>query len=200
MNETIDIQKKSSRRKYIITAGLVFLLLVVTLVFSMFQSEPKPDPASEEEIRWIASTRLSVEMEVNKKPSELSNEDFAKIKILDIRRRELKDIKILEEFTGLKRLYLEEISYPQQNIPKWMKVLEKTGIYDIEKRFKLDLRPIEELKNLEMLQIRYTRIKNIKSLKNLVNLKQLNIRGCENIKDEQIEDLQKALPELRIYR
>jgi len=216
MNETIDIQKKSSRRKYIITAGLVFLLLVVTLVFSMFQSEPKPDPASEEEIRWIASTRLSVEMEVNKKPSELSNEDFAKITKLSLEgippsiskieyeddindllddpsdkylllillRNRISNLQLLEKFPNLEELELKFLPFPENDVPKWMKLIAKLGIINPSKRNKIDLKPITKLKNLKNVNIYGC---NIKSLKPLLKMKDIQSLRFSDSKYDNIK-------------
>jgi hypothetical protein len=65
-----------------------------------------------------------------------------------------------------------------------------TGISDIE--------PLRKLKNLETLSLDYNPINDLKPLKNLTQLKSLNIRHCDKITKEQVDDLQKALPNLKI--
>ena len=45
-----------------------------------------------------------------------------------------------------------------------------------------------------------TQVIDLEPIRNLINLKQLFLRNCKNITDEQVEDLQKALPNLEIKR
>ena len=54
--------------------------------------------------------------------------------------------------------------------------------------------------NLEILDLQVTLISDLEPLKKLTNLKTLYIKDCPNIIDEQVEDLQKALPNLQIDR
>lgn len=69
--------------------------------------------------------------------------------------------------------------------------LRMTGISDIK--------PLRKLKNLEMLDLDYNPITDLEPLKKLTNLKSLNVRHCDNITKEQVDDLRKALPDLKIY-
>lgn len=135
---------------------------------------------------------------------------------------ELSDIKLLEKFTNLQMLDMYSINFPKSIIPKWIKLLEKYGIINSRDRFYIELTPLEDLSNLHTLSFNGTSIKNIEPLSNLINLKKLNInntfiqdlepikklknlkqlyiRGCKNISDDQIKELQKALPNLEIIR
>ncbi len=210
-----DSTIKPSRRRYIITAVIIFLCILAGLIYRAMTWESKPDPASEKIIRQIAAKQLY------KEPNELSDEDFAKITILKIESKgslkigdeynyfientwgNLSDIKLLEKFTNLRELELIMIYPSNENIPKWKMLLERIGIInkkDMKKRLFFDLKPLENLKNLTKLDFRYSDIKNIKPLKKLKNLKSLNLTNCTNVTDKQVEDLQKALPELEIDR
>ncbi|MEJ2649716.1 MAG: leucine-rich repeat domain-containing protein, partial [Sedimentisphaerales bacterium] len=60
--------------------------------------------------------------------------------------------------------------------------------------------PIRGLKNLQSIFIDHTSVSDLVPIKNLKNLQRLYLRGCPNITDQEIQDLQKALPELKIYR
>lgn len=263
--------KKINLPKNKILVIFLFLLIIAALVFIFLTQEQKPDPASEKIFREAAAKQL------NKDPNELTDEDFAKITKLTIWGLEyygrpdenpykLSNIKPLEKFTNLQELYLSGIVFPQKDIPRWMKILAKFGILDLDERFTIDLSPLAKLRNLERLEISYSPIKNIKPLKGLTNLRKLRLmftyvcdikpishlenlqdlnlgrthvsnikpikglkklqelwlygtpvsdleplkglinletlglKDCKNIKEEQVEDLEKALPELEISR
>ncbi|MBN2589985.1 MAG: hypothetical protein JXA96_08980 [Sedimentisphaerales bacterium] len=202
MNESLKEQnnKKKPLRKYILTAEIVVLLIISALVFSLFQPEPKPDPASEALIRQEAAKNF------DKNPNDMTDEDFAQIHSFTLGENmyasmanpiELCDIKLLEKFTGLEWLSLGKISYPRDKIPLWMIMLAKFGIYDLNEKYVLDLSPLKNLDNLLTLIICNMPIKSIKPLSSLTNLQILFIVNT-NITDEQVEELQKALPELEI--
>jgi Leucine-rich repeat (LRR) protein len=231
-------RKKPSWRKYILVAVFLALLITASLVYIYFTREQVPDPASENIIRQAAAKQLK------KDPNELTELDFAKVIGLYLTGKKLKDIYFLEKFPHLEALYMEAVYLPEKDIPKWMKILARMGIYDLSKRFVLDLSPLAKLSNIQSLVISWnwindieplselvnlkelnlsktmvsdleptknltnlqelylheTNISNLEPIKNLKNLKILDIRNCINITDEQVEDLQKALPELKIYR
>jgi hypothetical protein len=229
MSET---KQKPSRKRYLLAAVLV-ILLIAALVFIWFtQNEPKPDKASERLIRKVVAAQLK------KDPNELNDEDYALFKqisftayggflpmddpsFLLIGATEVSDIKLLKKFTNLQTLDMYSINYPENKISKLMEILRKFGI-NTANRFVIDLTPLEGLSNLHTLSFNGTSIKNIEPLSNLINLRnldisntyvidlkpikeltnlqQLSIRNCPKIIDRQVEDLQKALPNLKIYR
>ena len=63
-----------------------------------------------------------------------------------------------------------------------------------------DLSPVKDLINLEELVIRVSPVSDIEPIKVLKNLKLLLLEDCINITDEQIEELKRALPDLKISR
>ncbi len=190
MNE--KIKKTLFFKRHIIAVVCFILLVTFALVVAFFRWEPKPDPASERIIREEAAKKL------NKDPNELTDEDFANIlefnlwSLYNTRHNyqgeiiytppwiiiELSDIRLLKKFTNLKVLSLERIRLPKRDFPKWMKYLAKIGVLNLEETQSLDLSP----------------------LKNLTNLEVLYIQNCPNITDKQVEELQKALPNLKIVR
>ena len=254
-------KKKPFRLKYIIPAVLFLLLIIAVFVYALLTYESQTDPASEKVIRqWVSS-------ELNKDPNDLTDEDFAKITKLRLFSSELSDIKLVEKFTNLESLEILCYRFSQKDIPKWMKLIAKLGIFDLNERFYIDLSPLKNLTKLQRLSLSSDSVtsfrgsqrrsygiviylpeglpfKNIKPLSGLVNLKELNlnstrvrdlkplkglkklqvllldgshvsdikpikelksleslsIRNCKNITDEQVEDLQKALPNLKIQR
>jgi Leucine-rich repeat (LRR) protein len=172
-----DSENRHSRRKYIIAAGIILFLIIASLVFIWFtQEEPKLDLASEKIIREVASLQLK------KDPNTLTDEDFTKITRIGISGKELSCIKTLEKFINIEGLSLYDIRYPESAIPKWMKMLTKLGVYDLNKRFALDLSPLGKLIHLESISIGNTPVKNIKMLTSLTKFKMLGFSG-KNISD-----------------
>lgn len=273
-------KKKPSIKKYIIALSL-FLFLLIALLFLVYsnQREPEPDLLSEKLILKEAGWPFG------KDPNDITDRDFRRVseiilgkrnyvdyspgpvlRIRDFGTSELCDIKAIEKLTNLQHLDLDTIRRPQEKIPKWMKFMAKLGIMNLDKRFKIDLKPIEKLQNLRSLGIFDTPVSNFESIKDLANLKslilyntnisdleplrkltnlecldlanlhistleplknlnnlrilnlhdnlmsdleplkeikslrRLDIRNCPNITDQQVLDLQKALPDLEIIR
>jgi Leucine-rich repeat (LRR) protein len=196
-----DNEKKHSIRKYILPAGIILLLVISALVFICFTQEPKPDPESEKIILEAVAKQL------NKDPNELTDEDFRSIKELSLpiiknsSPLELSDIKIIEKCTNLQELDMSAIRYPDKNIPKWMKLLAKVGVFNLYKRFAIDLSPMKNLSSLKTLNLSSTQISDITSLKGLVNIEDLFIdntrvsdfeplRGLINLQNLSISETQ----------
>jgi Leucine-rich repeat (LRR) protein len=173
----IDSEKKHSRRKYILSTGITLLLIIAPLVFIWFtQEESKYDVASAKIIREVAAAQLK------KDPNQLTDEDFTKIMRISISGKELSDLETLEKFINIEGLSLYDIRYPESAIPKWMKILTKLGVFDLNERFALDLSPLGKLKHLESISIGNTPVKNIKMLSSLTKFKMLGFSG-KNISD-----------------
>lgn len=200
MEESSEIIKESKknqparslclRRKYIIAAILFLLFISATLVFSLSQPEPKPDPASEALIRQVIADQL------NKDPIELTDNDFTMItsfepwtyipyathfgvsgiRTLNV---ELSDIKYLEKLTNLQELTLERINTPAKEVPELLKILAKIGIVNPDGRYLIDLSPLRNLTNLKKINLNYSPVENIKPLSNLVNLEELYLRNTK---------------------
>jgi Leucine-rich repeat (LRR) protein len=215
MGKQSNSEKNLSRSRFIIAAGC--LLIIAALVFILLTQESKPDPASEKIIREAVARTFNYETGLSKEPNDLTDEDFARISevrlglsqvssSLTSPSQELADLYILEKFSNLKTLRLENINYPIKAIPQWMKFLAKLGLIDLKKRFAIDLKPIENLHSLQLLQIYNVPVKNIKPLAGLTNLQRLflenlqlsdlrPIKGLINLKmlglnDSKVSDLQ----------
>ena len=193
--------------------AILFLLLAAIFIF-IFVIQNKSDTTSPAVIRRAAA------MQLNKDPNELTDADFASIKKLIISSQELYNIKLLQKFTGLERLYISYIEFPEA--PKWMKILSEIGLMNITKRYALDLGPISKLDNLKMLGLSGTMIRSFEPLAKLKNLESLSIGEMEindfetlknfkkikklylinnlNITNTQLGELQKALPETEVIR
>ena len=235
--------KKASGRRFIIPTIVILFSIIAALLYAALTMEPEPDPASENFIRRSAAGWINTTTLLHKEPNDLNDSDFAKVTKLSIGYY-VWDLRLLKKFTNLKELQLTNTRYPKNSVPKWLNILAKYGNYNLEKRFILDLNPIENLYNLEILNLDGSSCKNINPVSNLVNLRYLNLNNtqvtnlnslkgainldtlciintsvsnleplmelkylqrlfitkCDNITDKQVEDLQKALPNLIIIR
>ena len=241
---------KYSHRRYLIAAVVILLFITYALALIVISHMQKPDPVNQAYFRQKAAKIL------RKDPNELTEEDFTKIielscvdtiktnQIWVTKINQLSDIKTIEKFTNLEELDLRMMYPPEHRFPKWMNFLSKSGIYDYNKRFTLDLRPlgkltklreihlggssikhikplanlsnleylrlmdtpvcdlkpISKLPNLECLDIKNTEIEDLEPIKGLVKLKLFYISNCKNISDKELDDLQKALPKLKIEK
>ena len=185
MKNQNDSQKKPSRRKYIIAAVIILCILAgyIYKVVTWTPIDSDAQKASE------AIIRQAVAIQLNKDPNKLTDNDFAQITKLDLGTgqrvgrvilyrkpgQELTDIRILEKFTNLQELNLSSIKYPDKNIPKWMTILVKFGIYDVEKRFAINLNPLTNLSALKSLRLSNSQIYDLTPIKKLINLQELHI-------------------------
>ncbi len=170
------VQKKASHWKYIIAAAVLLLCIFAGLIYRVITWTPvdsESRKASETNIRMAAAKELK------KDPNDLTDTDFAKISVIYISRIELSDIKLLEKFINLKELNFYDISYPKAKIPIWMKILAKPGIFDLKKRFAIDLSPLENLTNLSHLNLSGIQVNDIKPLENLENMKDLILSNTQ---------------------
>ena len=196
--------KKSPNRRNILAAIFILLFIISALVLSCFNQEPKSDPASEKIIREAAAKQL------NKDPNDLTDDDFSQIKELHIgayiqskmyittSNVEISDIMFLEKFKNLQVLSLQA-KFPQSAIPKWMSLLAKLGILNLEERFSIDLSPISKLYNLQELRLNNTQVNNLEPIKGLIKLQMLDVgntqvsdlepvRGLTNLRELYVFD------------
>ncbi len=221
-------ENKPSKQKYIIPAVIILCILAGliyrAITWTPVDSESKK--ASEAIIRQAAAALLTTDPNNPINPNTLTDADFAKITELEISgiltKTELSDIKLLEKFINLQELTLFDIKFSEKDIPSWMKMLSKLGIFNLSERFNIDLSPLKNLSNLQNLSLGYTQVSNLEPLRSLTNLQELNlyitqvsnletikglknltyigIDNCHNITDKQVEELKKALPNLMIDR
>ena len=125
MDNKTDIRKQSNkedilpRQKYIILSIIALIFIISALAFSWLNYVPKPDMVNEKIIRDAAAISLLLNSDINKKPEDFADEDFATIKEFKIPAlntnpvfyTELSDIKLLEKF-----IKLEVLSYKTVNV------------------------------------------------------------------------------------
>jgi internalin A len=130
-------------------------------------------------------------------PNSLTDEDFAKIKNIDIAQKELSDIRFLKKFTNLEKLTFFRV-YPVSKTPKWRQLLVKLRLFKPPEQSTLDLSPLANLKNLQILTFYSANIADITPLKNLKALRELvltrtdvsDISAIANLTNLQRLDLQ----------
>ena len=134
---------------------------------------------------------------LNKEPNDLTKEDTFKILTYTVEHMdsnnisavmspiylELSDIKLLKKLKNLQTLTIGAVRLPEKNIPTWMKILAKYGIYDLSERYNIDLSPLKNLTSLNTLNLEDSHVKNIEPLSKLINLKELNLN------DTSVSDL-----------
>ena len=202
MEKRLDIKKKPFRKRSLIPC-IIILCIFSGYIYQVAIWEPKPDSASEFEIRKAAA--LSIK---NKGPNELTNEDLANITTLSIGVRteiipsmydegglilteypEISDIKLLEKFTNLQTLDFFAVKLSDKAFPTWMKFLGKYGIIDIKKRAALDLSPIKKLEHLKKIDILSTPVKSFRPLSKIKNLETLSLACVDIIDFESLKKL-----------
>ena len=202
---------------------VIILLIIVSLFVSFLKWKQKPDLASEKIIRNAAASEIYKQTRIKKDPNDLTDEDFAKIttmflspnmgsggssywvdiptgKLLTtLKLGELSDIKLLRKFTNLQTLTLRDIRFPEEKIPKWMKIMAKYGLIDLDKRFSIDLSPIMNLTTLKTLNLDSSKIYDITTIKGLINLKMLSLSDTQVANLEPVKHLVN-LEQLLLYK
>jgi len=116
---------------------------------------------------------------------------------LDLSGTNIKSIEPLTKMVNLERLVLDGTAIVDLKPVKNFKKLEHLSIM----RTKVNnLEPVRNLINLQTFYAYETKISNLEPLKGLTNMRRLYISGSNNISNQQVEDLQKALPNLEIEK
>ena len=122
---------------------------------------------------------------------------LAKFGVIDLKEKFVLDLRPLENLDNLRTLNI--FNTPIKSIKPLSSLTNLQSLFIINSK----INSVEALKNsvnLQELIINGSEISDLRPLTGLKNLKRLNIKDCKNIKDKQVEDLQKALPYLQIQR
>ncbi len=106
------------------------------------------------------------------------------------------------DLTPLEKLvYLRELQLEGYSIYNIQPLAELKSLVKLELSCHCsNIEPLKGLKNLQNLSLCVPRVYDIEPIKSLKNLKTLKMIKCDNITDKQVDDLQKALPNLKIER
>jgi hypothetical protein len=120
-----------------------------------------------------------------------------KFGVFDLKEKFALDLSPLRNMTNLQELFIIETSVKNINV---LSSLTNLKLLFLSNSNISNLEPLKNLVNLQELIINGSEISDLRPLMGLKNLKRLNIISCKNINDKQIDDLQQALPELKIRR
>jgi internalin A len=105
----------------------------------------------------------------------------------------------MSSLANLTKLYHLDISFLKAKDYKFLEKLSRLKYLELIGTDISDIKPLSGIINLEYLGLNGTEIEDISPLANLKNLRELHIRNT-SITDEQIKELKKALPELKIEK
>ncbi|MBN1973421.1 MAG: hypothetical protein JW787_07260 [Sedimentisphaerales bacterium] len=121
---------------------------------------------------------------------------FPKLVHLNLTRAKINNSDFLKKLTNLKYLELSNTDINDINPIQGLVNLEYLGL---ERADITDISPLTNLKNLQELDLRSTKVNGVNTLIKLTKLKTLNLRNVP-LSEEQIDELQKALPNLKIEK
>ena len=106
----------------------------------------------------------------------------------------VRDVSPLVGLTNLRLLYLENTQVSDVSA---LAGLTKLEALDLDHTHVSDVSALAELTKLEVLNLIFTKVSDVSALVGLTNLRLLNLYGTK-VPAEQVEELQKALPQLKI--
>jgi hypothetical protein len=140
-----------------------------------------PSAATQEKIDNAAIiVRKAIADKLNKKPDELTTEDYEKTTELDLTGTEVSDLTPLKDLSGLQDLGLENTSVSDLTPLKELKGLQQLYLTDTSVS---DLTPLKELKGLQELLLSGTKVSDLTPLKELIGLQSLGLS------DTKVSDL-----------
>ena len=143
-----------------------------------------------------AIVRKAVASELKKKPKNVTEGDYAKVITLDLSGSLLSDLTLLKELNNLQKIYLGGTAVSDLSPIKALINLQDLRLSDTKVS---DPTPLKSLINLLMLDLAGTAVSDLSPLKELINLQELRLSGTK-VSDEQVAELKKALPKLRIIQ
>ena len=151
--------------------------------------------------------RKAVARQFNKKPEELTDDDYQKVERLDLARSGISDLEPLKVLNRLRHLYLHDTRVsdltPLKTLTSLRELrLTRTQVSSLEPLAGLtglqrllvdgtrvsDLEPLKGLTSLEVLDLGYTRVANLEPLQALTNLKMLwlpatQVRNLDSLRE-----------------
>lgn len=118
------------------------------------------------------------------------------LQILDLSNTNISNLEPIKNLKNLLRLYFKNTKVTDLEPLRGLTNLQELQFINTKVS---NLEPIKDLKNLRKLATSMTDVNDLEPLKELTNLEDLYMYKSNNIKKEQIENLQKALPELEIH-
>jgi Leucine-rich repeat (LRR) protein len=183
-----SLKRKGTDMRHLI-AFTAILLSALLLLNGCRRKEPA-------QIDNAAIVRKAIADKLNKKPEELTTEDYEKTTVLDLSGTQVSDLTPIKELTRLQKLDISDTKVSDLTPLKGLTSLHKLNLGGTTVS---DLTPLKELKGLEDLRLSDTSVSDLTPLKELNKLQVLFLDGTK-VPDEQVSELKKALPELKIIR
>ncbi len=187
----------------------IFILMAIISGCSQITHQTRLQPKEDDEI--ILRKVVAVQLNKGQNYEDITGDDFAKIEKLYLNDLTISDLQILNLFPNLKTLsYGYHPSMSRDPGDKlWFGPPGDT----------FDFNQIKDISTLETITLTNMKIKNFESITYLQNLKELSLPGSKidniepvkqlknlkaffylDITEEQIKELQQALPDLTIVR
>jgi Leucine-rich repeat (LRR) protein len=122
---------------------------------------------------------------------------LTKLELLNLGATDINSIEPLRELKNLRELIFHLTNISDIEPVRGMKNLRKLSI---DGTLVSDFEPLRELTNLQELYISNTPVWNLEPITGLPSLKFLRMQICKNISEEQVQELQEAMPDLVIDR
>ena len=194
-----------------------YLLLILAIVFiGCGTTSWVSDPSNENNVKIEKVIRKFLE----KPEGELTKADLEKVTKLDLKQNQLTDVKGLEKLTQLEELVLSfnQLTEGPKGLDKLTK-LERLGLdgnhltegpKGLEKLDQLmginlsgnqitDVNSLTTYTQFKGLNLEYNQLTSVKGLEKLTKLEVLNLKNNPDLTKAQIDQLQKALPNCKIY-
>jgi hypothetical protein len=218
ITEDMDLEEKTQRRMEKTFASFapepyhdllknqnfssLLALLAAEDLGSLMQIEYQPETA--QRVAIVTGTtkdsqiiREAIARQFDKKPDELTDEDYMNVIKLDMSRTELSNLTSISDLTNLQFL---DLGGTQVVDVSPLKGLTSRRYLYLRGTLVADVSPLKGLTSLESLELRETQVVDVPPLKGLTSLRELWFGGCPNITDQQIAELKKALPNCSVNR
>ena len=186
------------------------IFFITALLWWLGKNTPEPQTAPQifpnvkvknEHIYNVAIAMSPIEMAIRrqiKKPEGvLTNPNLKKVRELDLRRYELKNVHGLKKLTKLVSLHLGHNQVTDvTDLENLMYLSELSLSYNNLTEIPKGLERITQLK---VLYLDDNELTDVKSLEKLTQLEQLSLKANPDLTIAQIAELQKALPRCEVY-
>ena len=120
--------------------------------------------------------REAIAREMNKKPDELTEDDYSEITELDLSDTEISDLELIKRLSSLQELYLNGTHVSSLEPIKGLSDLQRLDLRGTQVS---DLEPIKGLSSLQRLYLGGTQVSDLEPIKGLSSLQWLDIEGTQ---------------------
>jgi hypothetical protein len=171
-NDSTTQEQKGIKKKHLSRKSKLLIVLAVFFLINLIIYKPfTPSPAQKRHQQESQKVILkAIAAQLNKKPENLTSNDFTNIEELRITNEVITDIKPLTKLKNLQTLILGSLKLPEIELTKQEKFLAKLHLLNPSDREYLDLNPLKKLTSLQTLCIVQIKIKSIEPLTKIRSL------------------------------